>query len=213
MKLYSYWRSSAAYRLRIAMALKGLEFETLAINIAPAASEQTGETFKATNTQMRVPVLDAGNGPMIQSMAILEWLEETYPAPSLLPGNASLRQKIRAFANVIACDIHPLNNLSVLGALRADFAADDAAISNWYADWIHRGFSALEHMAPSNTSHPFLFGDTPTLAEICLIPQVYNARRFNVDLTAFPRLVEVDANCLDLKAFQAALPENQPDAA
>ncbi|MEM8636284.1 MAG: maleylacetoacetate isomerase [Pseudomonadota bacterium] len=213
MKLYSYWRSSAAYRLRIAMALKGLEFETLSINIAPAASEQTGDAFRATNPQMRVPVLDAGNGPMIQSMAILEWLDETYTAPSLLPGNASLRHKIRAFANVIACDIHPLNNLSVLGALRTDFAADDAAISNWYADWIQRGFSALEHMAQSDSKQTFLFGDTPTLAEVCLIPQIYNARRFSVDLTAFPRLVEVDANCLDLQAFQAALPENQPDAA
>lgn len=212
MKLYSYWRSSAAYRLRIALELKAQTFETVPVNLAPTAQEQVSDRFKAINHQMRVPVLEVAGERMIQSMAILEWLEETYPDPSLLPGDAANRQRIRAFADVIACDIHPLNNVSVLGVLRKDFAGDGAAVSGWYAEWIHRGFEALEAAARPHASNHFLFGDAPTLAEICLVPQVYNARRFNVDLTNYPRLVEVDEACLKLEAFRNAAPENQPDA-
>ncbi|MEM7663794.1 MAG: maleylacetoacetate isomerase [Pseudomonadota bacterium] len=212
LKLYSYWRSSAAYRLRIALAFKGVAYETIAVNIAPGKNEQVGEDFRAINPQMRVPALEADGTVMTQSMAILEWLDEMYPEPSLLPGDAWLRQQIRTAADIIACDIHPLNNLSVLKALRQDIGATDDAVSHWYADWIHRGFAAIEKTAERSNGHKFLFGDTPTLAEICLVPQVYNARRFNVDLTAFPRLTEVDAACLELDAFKQAVPENQPDA-
>ncbi|MEO1405522.1 MAG: maleylacetoacetate isomerase [Pseudomonadota bacterium] len=212
MKLYSYWRSSAAYRLRIALALKGVAYETIAVNIAPGKNEQVGEDFRAINPQMRVPALEANGTVMTQSMAILEWLDEMYPEPPLLPGDAWLRQQIRTAADIIACDIHPLNNLSVLKALRQDIGATDDAVSHWYADWIQRGFAAIEKSAERSNRHKFLFGDTPTLAEICLVPQVYNARRFNVDLSAFPRLTEVDAACLELDAFKQAVPENQPDA-
>ncbi|MEO0883902.1 MAG: maleylacetoacetate isomerase [Pseudomonadota bacterium] len=212
LKLYSYWRSSAAYRLRIALALKGLEYETVAVNIAPAASEQVTGEFRQINPQMRVPVLEAEGIRMAQSMAILEWIEETYPAPPLLPDNAVARQQVRAFADVIACDVHPLNNLSVLQALRQDLGADDAAVATWYADWIRRGFTALESVAIANADNAFLFGSSPGLAEVCLIPQIYNARRFGLDLGPYPRLVAVDTACLALPAFQKAGPENQPDA-
>ncbi|MEM9669767.1 MAG: maleylacetoacetate isomerase [Pseudomonadota bacterium] len=212
MKLYSYWRSSAAYRVRIALALKACEYETHPVNIAPGASEQLEDRFRGVNAQMRVPVLEVGGVRMIQSMAILNWLEETYPDPSLLPGNAEQRQRIRAFADVIACDIHPLNNLSVLKTLRQDFNGDDDRVSAWYSDWIHRGFRALEAMAVESIGGDYVFGNQPTMAEICLIPQMHNAHRFNVDLYDFPRLQEIEAVCLNHPAFNAALPKNQPDA-
>lgn len=212
LKLYSYWRSSAAYRLRIALALKGLEYETLPVNIAPNASEQTADKFRAINPQMRVPVLAVGGSLMSQSMATLEWLEEEYPEPPLLPGNSEKRQKIRSFADTVACDIHPLNNLSVLKVLKEELKATPDDVSTWYADWIRRGFEALEIVASYQTDEKFLFGPAPTLAEVCLIPQMYNARRFNMDLADFPRLESVEQACLELAAFQTAIPENQPDA-
>lgn len=212
MKLYGYWRSSAAFRLRIALNLKQLDYEQVAVNIAPISSEQLGDTFRAINPQMRVPVLEAEGEILLQSMAILEWLEEAYPSISILPTARLDRQRARAFADIIACDIHPLNNLSVLKVLRERFAADDAAIASWYADWIIRGFVALEKMAAGAGQTPFLFGDAPSIAEICLIPQMWNARRFKVDLSGFPHLCAIDAACHELDAFQRAAPDQQADA-
>lgn len=213
MKLYDYWRSSAAYRVRIALKLKELSYESVPVNIAPGADEQLSEAYAAINPQMRVPTLELATGAQIgQSMAIIEYLEEIRPAPALLPGPAETRLAIRAFADTIACDIHPLNNLAVLGALRSDFGADMEAIAHWYRGWIVKGFTALEAMAANLPLSPFLFGETPTLAEVCLVPQVANARRFDTDLSAFPRLVAVDAAARALPAFEAAAPERQPGA-
>lgn len=212
LKLHGYWRSSAAYRLRIALNLKALAYEHVSVNIAPAASEQMTEQFKAMNAQKRVPVLETDDGNMVQSMAVLEWLEERYPETPILPQGLADRQQARALADIIACDVHPLNNLSVLKALREDFGADKQAVSHWYADWILRGFGAFEQMISAMDYGTFLFGETPSIAEICLVPQVYNARRFEVDLSAFPKLMALDAACLSLDAFDKATPENQPDA-
>lgn len=213
MKLYDYWRSSAAYRVRIALNLKGLSYENVPVNIAPGADEQLSDAYAAINPQMRVPTLELASGALIgQSMAIIEYLEEIRPEPAFLPGTVENRLRIRAFADTIACDIHPLNNLSVLEALRSDFEADGDAITHWYQGWIVKGFTALEAMAAELPPAPFLFGEAPTLAEICLVPQVANARRFKTDLSAFPRLVAVDAAARALPAFDAAAPERQAGA-
>lgn len=211
MKLYSYWRSSAAFRVRIGLNLKGLSFDYVPVNIAPGVSEQLGEDYLARNPEGRVPALETGQGLMGQSMAILEWLDETYPQNPFLPSAAWQRAECRAFANTIACDIHPLNNLSVLRKLTDMFGADQAGIKFWYESWILRGFHALEKTAAGRKTE-FLFGDRPGLAEICLIPQIWNARRFEVSMTAFPALSETEKTCLELEAFQKALPEKQPDA-
>lgn len=212
LKIHGYWRSSAAYRLRIALNLKNIPYEHISVNIAPAVSAQKEAAFKALNAQMRVPVLETDAGMLTQSMAILEWIEETYPEMPMLPGDAFERAKCRAFADVIACDVHPLNNLSVLTALKQDFAASQEQVSAWYADWILRGFAALEGQAAQRKTD-FLYGGAPGLAEICLIPQVYNAERFKVDLSAFPALVEINTACMAIEAFDRAAPQNQPDAA
>ena len=211
LKLYDYWRSSAAYRLRIALHLKGLDFTSQAVNIAPGADEQLRDAYRALNPQMRVPTLEVDGKRSGQSMAILEWLDETYPDPPLLPSDPWMRLEVRAFADIIACDIHPLNNLSVLMKLRGDLEADDDAVNEWYRDWIVRGFTALEEKAVANASNTYLFGERPGLAEICLVPQVANARRYETDLSGFPRLVEMDAKCRELDAFKKAAPEaNKP---
>lgn len=207
LKLYDYWRSSAAYRLRIAFNLKGVDFDSTVVNIAPGADEQMGEPYKAINPQMRVPSIEVEGKVASQSMAMLEWIEETWPEPALLPQDPWARLQVRAFADLIACDVHPLNNLSVLGKLREGFGADKEAIAEWYRDWIIRGFAALEAQAEKAAGHDFLFTDRPGLAEICLVPQMYNARRFETPVDAFPRLVEIDARCQKIEAFRRAAPE------
>lgn len=212
LKLYDYWRSSAAYRVRIGLNLKGIAYQAVPVDIRPGVSEQRQKDYAVRNPQMRVPALRADGRVSGQSMAILEWLEETHPAPSFLPADPWERLQARAFADTIACDIHPLNNLSVLGALRERFGADDEAIGDWYAHWIVEGFIALEAIAQKRPQSRFLFGLAPGLAEICLVPQVYNARRFNVDLTPFPRLVEIDAEARSLEAFERASPQSQEGA-
>lgn len=208
IRLYEYWRSSASYRLRIALHLKGAEFEAVQVNIAPGQDEQFSDGFRSTNPQMRVPAIEVDGQVVGQSMAILEWIEETLPGPSLLPEDALLRLEARAFADTIACDVHPLNNLSVLKMLRTEFGADDIAVKAWYHDWIRRGFDALELVAAKRNASGFLFGATPTLAEIALVPQIYNAQRFEMDLSSYPALMAVNAHCLAQAAFKAAMPVN-----
>ncbi|WP_272986666.1 MULTISPECIES: maleylacetoacetate isomerase [Hyphomonas] len=212
IRLYDYWRSSAAYRVRIAMNLKGVSYQQIPVNIAPGADEQKSAEYRAVNPQMRVPAMEVDGQQAGQSLAIFEWLEETYPKPAILPADPWARLQARSFANTIACDIHPLNNLSVLATLRSEFGADDAAVTRWYHDWIRRGFEALEGFAAEQGKGRFLFGDAPTIAEITLVPQIANARRFDMDLSAFPALFALDASCLELEAFQKATPEaNKPD--
>lgn len=206
IRLYDYWRSSASYRVRIALHLKGMDFESVQVDIAPGSDEQMGEVYRTKNPQMRVPSIEIDGRVFGQSMAIIEWIEETFSGPSLLPSDATDRLEARAFADTIACDIHPLNNLSVLKELRTRFGADGDAIKAWYHEWIERGFDALEKHAAQETSGAFLFGDSPTIAEIALVPQIYNARRYEMDLTAYPALLAVEKKCLELEAFQKARP-------
>jgi maleylacetoacetate isomerase/maleylpyruvate isomerase len=210
IRLYSYWRSSAAYRVRIALNLKGIPYETVSVSLAPGVSEHRKDEYRKINPQMLVPFLQDGEIGIAQSMAILEYLEETYPETQLLPGNEPLRSHVRAFCNLIACDIHPLNNLRVQKYIRTQLGADEKAGKDWYTHWIHEGFRAAEQLA-GNGSH--VFGDDPTLADTLLVPQMYNARRFGVPLDDFPRLVRSVDACNALSAFKKAAPELQPDAA
>lgn len=206
IKLYDYWRSSACYRLRIAFNLKGVSYESEEVSLHPDILAQQSEAYKAINPQQRVPTVEIDGEIHTQSMAILDWLDTHVPEPAFLPPEPMARMRANAFAMTVACDIHPLNNSSVLAYLREHLGADQAAINAWYGTWVTRGFAALEtHARQSET--PFLFGEQPGLAEICLVPQIYNARRFNVDMSLFPRLQAVDAACLALEAFQRATPE------
>lgn len=208
LKLYSAWRASAPYRVRIALNLKGLPFEIVPIDLL--ANEQGGEDYRAHNPQALVPTLDVGGAELTQSMAILEWLEETHPEPALLPGDALARARVRAMCGVIACDIHPVNNLRILKALTA-LGADQAARDDWARRWIGDGFTALEAMIARHGGD-FAFGETPTLADCLLVPQVYNAARFGVDLAPFPRLSAVAMRARAHPAFEAAHPNHHPDA-
>jgi maleylpyruvate isomerase len=211
--LYTYWRSSAAYRVRIALNLKGLEYESVPVSLAPGESEHRKSAYRARNPQMLVPFLEDGEIATGQSQAILEYLEEAYPEPGLLPRATADRAAVRSFCNAICCDIHPLNNLRVLLYLKNELGISDEQREAWYTHWIQEGFRAAEITAAAySAAGPFVFGGSPTLADTCLVPQVYNARRFNVPLTDFPRLVAIDAYCNSLPAFGAALPERQPDA-
>ena len=207
--LHGYWRSSAAYRVRIALALKGLAYEYRAVNLI--GGEQGGEDYRALNPQGLVPLLMDGEHRIAQSLAIIEYLDETYPAAPLLPADRAARAHVRALALGIACDIHPLGNLRVLRYLKTELSHDQAEIDAWARHWIAAGFAALE-MAASGHSGPTLTGADITLADVCLVPQMYNARRFGTDLAPFPRLVEIDARLREHTAFAVAAPERQPDA-
>lgn len=211
IKMYDYWRSSACYRLRIGFNLKGIEYESVPVNLHPEVREHVSDRYKAINPQQRVPAVDIDGQVHTQSMAILDWMDTAFPEPAFLTSDPHERLRAKAFAETIACDIHPLNNVSVLKYLRESFNADEQAINVWYSDWICRGFEALETHAKAQRT-AFLFGVQPGLAEICLIPQIYNARRFNVDLSAFPRLLEIDEACGQLEVFKASTPEaSKPD--
>jgi maleylacetoacetate isomerase len=208
VKLYTFFRSSASYRVRIAMNLKGLPYHPAFISLTK--NEQRGPDYLKINPQGRVPTLDLDGTLIIQSPAILEYLEEVHPEPALLPSDPVMRAKIRAVSAVIGCDIHPLNNSGTLAYLKGKMAQDEAAVNAWYVHWVVEGFKAVEQLIEPG---PFAFGDKPTLADVYLVPQLYNARRFKVPLEAFPKILAADAACNEIEAFRAAAPEKQPDAA
>ena len=208
MKLYSYWRSTTSYRVRIALNLKGIVAQTVTVNLV--SGDQNAPDFVALNPGQGVPALVLDDSTVVtQSMAILDWLEETHPEPALLPADPVSRAHVRAAALSIACDIHPLNNLRVVGKLKAMGHNQDEAVA-WMNDWMTRGFAACQALIAPDT--PYCFGYAPGLADLCLVPQLYNAHRWGCDLTPFKRLTDIEARCLTLPAFDAARPENQPDA-
>jgi maleylpyruvate isomerase len=212
LKLYDYWRSSASYRVRIALNLKGVEYRSVPINIAPGVEEQMREPYRSKNPQMRVPALETEQGVITQSLSILVWLDQMFPTPRLMPADPWIGAQVRSFSTLIATDIHPLNNTSVLTRLKLEFGADEAHVGEWYRHWIKLGFNALEHQTANHPDTAYVFGDEPTLADVMLVPQMANARRFKTDLSPFPRLVKWDDNARKQPAFIKAAPENQKDA-
>ena len=210
--LFDYWRSSAAYRVRIALNLKDVRYESRAVNLLPGQDEQLSTEYLLLNPQGRVPMISTTRGDLAQSIAILEWLDETYPDPPLLPADPWERAKARAFAMTIACDIHPLNNLSTQRQIRAQWGDDPAALREWGQHWVGRGCEVLEASLADRPPSRYAFGDKPSLADICLIPQLYNARRMELDLSGFPHLMRIDEAARAHPAFAAAAPERQPDA-
>ena len=210
MKLHGYWRSSASYRVRIALALKNVEVKHVAVNLREGAQGEAAH--KARNPQGFVPVLELENGTeLTQSLAIMDYLDATFREPSLMPSDPILRSKILSASLIIASDISPIQNLSVLKYIRAEYGQGDAGVTSWAAHWIAKGFEALEVIAQKSDT-PFLLTDRPMFFECCLIPQVYNARRFGLDMDAFPKLSAIDTACRELPAFTTAAPENQADA-
>jgi maleylacetoacetate isomerase len=213
IKLYSYWRSSAAYRVRIALNLKGLDHEIVAVNMLKDGGEQLGDAYRQLNPQGLVPTLVDGDVTLTQSLAILEYLEEKYPQVNLLPGNIEDRARTRQFAQLTASDIHPLNNLRVLKYLKQGLNISDDAKDAWYRHWIMLGFEAFEKsLMKAGLKGPFCLGAEVTLADLCLVPQMYNAHRFDVPLEAYPALRAIEQACLELDAFKQASPEMQIDA-
>lgn len=211
MKLYNFFRSGTSYRLRIALNLKGLDYDYVAVDLR--REEHLRATFKAINPQGMVPALVVDDQVLVQSPAIIEWLEERYPTPPLLPVDPEMRARVRALAAIIGCDIHPINNRRILEYLRKKLGCDEEAVNAWCATWITAGFDALEQLLANDKERVgFCFGDTPTLADVYLVPQVDSARRFNVDLTPFPNIVAVDKACAELAAFAKAAPSLQSDA-
>jgi maleylacetoacetate isomerase len=209
VQLYSYYRSSAAYRVRIALNIKGLAYETVSVHLTKDGGHNRRPQYQAVNPQMRVPsfVTDAGD-VLIQSLAIIEYLDETHPEPPLLPEEPLARAHARALAQIVACDIHPLNNVGPLRYLKRELHQEQSAIDAWYHHWVIDGFTALEALVRPS---PYACGIAVTVADICLVPQIYNARRLNVPLDKFPKIVGIDAACMKLAAFDRARPENQPD--
>lgn len=212
--LYSYFRSSASYRVRIALNIKGVAYETAAVHLLNQGGEQLLPAFTQLNPHALVPVLADQGKLLTQSMAMLEYLDERYPTPSLLPGDAFARAHIRELSLAIACEIHPLNNLRVLRYLKHTLAVDEAQKTAWIQHWIKLGFTALEQqLAADTTRGHFCVGDAPTMADCFLIPQIFNARRFDVDMAPYPTLCAIEAACNALPAFEQAHPARQPDAA
>ena len=213
MKLYTYFRSSAAYRVRIALHLKGLAFESVPVHLLRDGGQQHAADYAALNPNETVPSLDDNGQIVTQSLAIIEYLDETHPSPSLLPGTAADRARMRAIAQVIASDIHPLNNLRVLQHLTRSFDLSEAQKNAWYCHWVERGLQTVEKMlAGDPRTGRFCHGDTPSLADCCLVPQVFNARRFGCSLEGLPTVLRISATCEELEAFQRAAPQHQPDA-
>jgi len=213
MKLYSYFRSSAAYRARIALNLKGLPYEYLPVHLVRDGGEQHAPAYRSVAPEGLVPVLVDGDTTVHQSLAIIEYLDETHPQPPLLPAGAAARAAVRAIALDIACDIHPLCNTRVLKYLGANCGLQKDGSEDWIRHWIGTGFAALEtRLAHDPARGVFCHGDAPTLADIMLVPQVFNARRFGIDMGRFPTIAAIDARCAELAAFADAVPAKQPDA-
>ncbi len=211
MKLYNFFRSGTSHRLRIALNLKGLAVDYVPVDLRTEQHLQAA--YKALNPQGLVPALVDGDQVLIQSPAIIEWLEERYPSPALLPQGDRQRAHVRALAAMVGCDIHPINNRRILEYLRQQFKADEAAINAWCATWISAGFDAFEALLAADKSRgDFCFGGRPGLADVYLVPQVESARRFKVDMTRWPLISAVDAACMKLDAFEQATPVKQPDA-
>jgi maleylpyruvate isomerase len=208
IRLHGYWRSGAAYRIRIALNVKGIDHAQVTHDLR--RGEQSSNAYRALQPQGLVPALETDDGILVQSPAILEWIEERFPAPPLLPADSGGRAVVRGMAAVIACDIHPLNNLRMLKAIR-EFGADEAMVGAWITRWIGDGFAALETLIARHGGG-FAYGATPTLADCCLVPQIYSAERFGVDLAPYPRLVAAGEKARALPAFAAAHPSRQPDA-
>jgi maleylpyruvate isomerase len=211
MKLYNFFRSGTSHRLRIALNLKGIATDYVAIDLR--TEEHLDEAFKAINPQRFVPALDTGKQVLIQSPAIIEWLEEKYPNPPLLPFDADDRAHVRALAAIVGCDIHPINNRRILEMLRHHFGSSEDSINTWCKQWIDAGFDAYEALLVADKNRGrFSFGDAPTLADVYLIPQIESARRFKVDLSRWPTICSVERACLELDAFKKAAPNLQSDA-
>ncbi len=209
--LYTYFRSSAAYRVRIALNLKGLTHELRPVHLLRDGGENFRPEYLALNPQGLVPALIHGDRVLTQSLAIIEYLEESLPGPTLLPRDPAGRAQVRALAQLIACDIHPLNNLRVGDYFKQRLGQDHNAWLTWYCHWIAEGFAAFAKLIEDGPAGEFCHGDAPTLADVCLVPQVYNARRFDCDLAAYPAIQRIDSRCRALEAFARAAPENQPD--
>ena len=210
MQLYTYFRSSAAFRARIAFNVKNVSPEMTSVHLTRNGGAQFEAAYRAINPQMRVPALRVDSGEvLLQSLAIIEYLDETHPSPPLLPKDPVARARVRAVAQIISCDIHPLNNTSSLNYLRRELKQPEDAINKWYHFWVQAGFDAIE---PLLQPGPYCFGSAVTIADVCLVPQVYNARRFKVPLDKYPKIVAVDAALQKLPAFERAKPENQSDA-
>ena len=210
MRLYDYWRSSSAYWVRIALRLKGIDYSQVPVNLRQGV--QRTLDYLARNQQGVVPALDTGEVTLTQSLAIIEWLDELQPEPPLLPATPDARALVPSLALHVACEIHPLNNLRVLQYLENRLGLEERDVNAWYRHWIAEGLTSLERRLAA-TSGTYCFGDTVNLADLCLVPQVYNARRYSCDLMPFPTIVRIDAACLKLPAFAEARPERQPDAA
>lgn len=214
MKLHSYWRSSAAYRVRIALNLKGLDYEIAPVHMLKDGGEQRQAEYLAVNPQGLIPTLEDGDLKLGQSLAIMDYLEAKHPEPALYPQALEERALAQQLALAIACDIHPLNNLRALKYLKNDLGVEDEARDAWYRHWIRAGFAAMETLLRGRGWRgPYCLGQQVTLADACLVPQMYNARRFETPLDDFPILTSIEAACLALPAFQQAAPENQADAA
>ena len=213
MRLYSYWRSSAAYRVRIALNLKGLDYQVAPVHLLKDGGEQLQAEYRAINPQGVVPALVDGDVSIGQSLAIMDYLEDRYPEPSLYPQSIAARAFARQIALVVACDIHPLNNLRVLKYLKRTLEQGDEARNDWYHHWVRMGFTALEKLLDGRGwQGPYCLDGQVTIADACLVPQIYNARRFEIALDDFPSLVKIEQACMELEAFQGAAPENQADA-
>lgn len=213
LRLYSYWRSSAAYRVRIGLNLKGLRYETVPVHLVRDGGEQHQAEYAALNPQQLVPTLTHGVRVIRQSLAILEYLDEAWPSPRLLPMTARDRARVRSLAQLVAADIHPLNNLRVLRYFENTWGVPQAERDEWVKHWIVEGFDAMEALLANDAATgTYCHGQTPGLADCCLVPQVFNARRFGVDMAAFPTIARIEQACLELPAFADARPEKQPDA-